>query len=79
MTQSSGSDRVPEATAQTIFLAIQQLAERQERTQIQLDQLQQTVEANSRQTALNTEGMTELRASVLELRNILADFIHAQT
>lgn len=74
-----------EALAETTLLAIEGLAQRQNRTQEQLDQLRQTVEdlsrqqdANAHQIALNAESISELRASILDLRNIVADSVSNQ-
>ena len=86
MTQTNPDrlDRI-EATLETTVLAIAQLANRQNQTQEQLDQLQRTVEANSHQIAanteqiaLNTEQITEMRAGFVRLQNVLADYIASQ-
>ncbi len=56
------------ALVQTVFLAIQQLAQRQDRTQQQLDQFQQETkvrqEAIDRQIEANTVGLSNLYAAL---------------
>ncbi|MBE9009223.1 hypothetical protein IQ250_03270 [Pseudanabaenaceae cyanobacterium LEGE 13415] len=88
MTQSSEISRIDalEALGQTTLLAIRELSSRQERlqqqqerTQEQLDQLQQTVNAVSHQQAANAEQIAANTAGLVELRNIVADFIRAQS
>ena len=86
MTQANPDrlDRI-EATLETVVLAIRELSNKQDRTQSQLDQLQETVqensrqiEANSHQIALNSEQISEMRAGIVELRNLVADVVRNQ-
>lgn len=43
------------------------------------DRHNQEIDAISRQQALNAQGITELKASILELRNIVADYIQERS
>lgn len=94
MTQASDPTRLDrlEALADTTLLAIRELShrhnelsDRQDRTQSQLDELRQQAadsarrqEAIDRQIAANSEQIALNTAGLVELRNIVADFIRAQ-
>ncbi|MGG6266220.1 hypothetical protein ACQ4M3_05195 [Leptolyngbya sp. AN03gr2] len=86
MTQANPDriDRI-EAQLETVVLAIRELSNRQERTQTQLDQLQGTVndiarrqEATDRQIAASSEQIASQAAGLVQLQNILADYIRSQ-
>lgn len=89
--EPSRLDRL-EALAETTLLAVRELSHRQDRTQEQsdefrqrMDQFQQRMddvgrrfEDISRQQALNAEQIAANTAGLVELRNLIADFIRTQ-
>ncbi|MBW4528524.1 MAG: hypothetical protein KME18_25710 [Phormidium tanganyikae FI6-MK23] len=81
MTQASDPNRLDrlEALLETTVLAIRELSKRQDRTQSQLDQVADRQEANDRQIALNSEQIASNTAGLIELRNLIADFVRNQS
>jgi response regulator of citrate/malate metabolism len=81
VTQASDPNRLDrlEALLETTVLAIRELSKRQDRTQSQLDQVADRQEANDRQIALNSEQIASNTAGLIELRNLIADFVRNQS
>jgi hypothetical protein len=83
-TNESRLDRL-EALAETTLLAIRELSHRQEATQQQFEQIRdqfddirQQNQAINAQQALNAQQIAENTAGLVELRNLIADFIRNQ-
>lgn len=72
-----------EALAQTILLAIDQLRQRQETFQQELQtsrvEFDQRLNANADQIAANAEQIAANTAGLVELRGILADYLRSRT
>lgn len=79
-----------EALAETILLSIQSLSQKQDRTQEHLDRTQAQIDRFAAQTDRKFEAIEEERkvlaeqtalnaAGMVELRNLIADFIRVQT